>query len=294
MFETRIGTLVFRNPVMTASGTFGMGETFRDFYDYGEVGGVVLKTLTPHPRKGNPPPRLYETPAGLLNSIGLENEGFDAFERYVLENNPFVNWYTHVVVSLAGDEERDFVDLSSRCSRLPGVSAIELNLSCPNVHAGGATFDAQREAVYRIVAEAATRSSLPLIVKLSPQHDLVGNAQAAEKAGATAVTVSNTYLGMAIDIHRRSFVFARKFAGFSGPAVKPMALAHVYRVAQAVSIPVVASGGIASGEDAAEFLLAGARLVEIGTMGFVKPRLALEVVEFLEVFFGDTPPQPLS
>ncbi|URA09745.1 dihydroorotate dehydrogenase [Thermospira aquatica] len=294
MFETKIGQIVFRNPVMTASGTFGMGDPFRDFYDYSQLGGVVLKTLTPRPRKGNPPPRLYETPAGLLNSIGLENEGFDVFEREVLEKNPFAEWKTNVIVSLAGDEEGDFVQLASRCGKLPGVSAIELNLSCPNVHAGGATFDSEQEAVYRIVSEAIEQSSLPVFVKLSPQHDLVRNARVAEKAGAAAVTISNTYLGMAIDIHRKSFVFARKFAGFSGPAVKPMALAHVYRVSREVNIPVIASGGIASGEDAAEFLLAGARLLQIGTMGFVKPTLAVEVVDFLERFFGDVAPEPLS
>ncbi|MCX7882843.1 MAG: dihydroorotate dehydrogenase [Brevinematales bacterium] len=284
MYETSVGSLVFKNPVLTASGTFGMGESFADFYDYSLLGGVVLKTLTPQPREGNPPPRLYETPAGLLNSIGLENEGFDAFERRIKENNPFVSWGTHVIVSIAGDDEGDFALLSQRASRIREIAALELNLSCPNVHAGGMTFDARSEHVYRIVASVRERVEIPVFVKLSPQHDMVANAREAERAGAHAVTISNTFLGMAIDSQKRSFVFAKKFAGFSGPAVKPLALANVYRVAQAVSIPVVASGGIASGEDAAEFLLAGARLLEIGTMAFVKPRLVVEVVEFLEKY----------
>lgn len=293
MFETKIGSLVFKNPVLTASGTWGMGEPFADFYEYGLLGGVVLKTLTPSPRKGNPPPRLYETPAGLLNSIGLENEGFDAFERRICEENPFSLWKTNVIVSIAGDEEEDFVRLSERASRLPGIAAIEVNLSCPNVHAGGVTFDARKEDVYRIVSKVMEKASLPVFVKLSPQHDLVGNAKEVERAKACAVTISNTFLGLAIDSQKKSFVFARKFAGFSGPAVKPLALANVYRVAQAVSLPIIASGGVASGEDALEFLLAGASLVEIGTMAFVKPRLPVEVVEFLEKSCGNVRPTPL-
>ena len=294
MFETKIGSVVLKNPVLTASGTFGMGEPFEDFYDYGILGGVVLKTLTPKPRKGNPPPRLYETPSGLLNSIGLENEGFDAFAERIKKNNPFVSWKTRVVISLAGDEEGDFAQLAAKASQLPGIDLIELNLSCPNVHAGGATFDAESEAVYRIVSLACEKSSLPCIVKLSPQHDIVANAYQAEKAGASAVTISNTFLGMAIDIHQKRFVFARKFAGLSGPAIKPLALANVYRVAQKVTISIIASGGIASGEDAVEFLLAGARLIEIGTMAFVKPRLAVEVVDTLERYFGNEQPRRLD
>jgi len=170
VFETKIGSVVLKNPVLTASGTFGMGEPFEDFYDYGILGGVVLKTLTPKPRKGNPPPRLYETPSGLLNSIGLENEGFDAFAERIKKNNSFVSWKTRVVISLAGDEEGDFAQLAAKASQLPGIDLIELNLSCPNVHAGGATFDAESEAVYRIVSLACEKSSLPCIVKLSPQH----------------------------------------------------------------------------------------------------------------------------
>lgn len=293
MFETKIGSVVFKNPVLTASGTFGMGEPFADFYDYALLGGVVLKTLTPSPRKGNPPPRLYETAAGLLNSIGLENEGFEAFEKRFLNQEPYKKWKTNVIVSLAGDEEKDFVRLSERASRLPGIVAIELNLSCPNVHAGGATFDTKKEDVYRIVSSVMEKVDLPVIVKLSPQQDIVANAREVEKAGAQAVTISNTFLGMAIDTRRKAFVFARKFAGFSGPAIKPIALANVYRVAQVVSIPIVASGGVASGEDALEFLLAGATFIEIGTMSFVKPRLAVEVVDFLEKCCGNNFPTPL-
>ncbi|MFN3660998.1 MAG: dihydroorotate dehydrogenase, partial [Brevinematales bacterium] len=195
MFETKIASLVFKNPVLTASGTWGMGEPFADFYEYGLLGGVVLKTLTPSPKKGNPPPRLYETPAGLLNSIGLENEGFDVFERRVCEENFFSSWKTNVIVSIAGEEKRDFVRLSERASRLSGIAAIEVNLSCPNIHAGGVTFDARKEDVYRIVSEVMEKASLPVFVKLSPQHDLVGNAREVERAKAHAVTISNTFLG---------------------------------------------------------------------------------------------------
>jgi len=293
MFETRIGSLVFRSPVLTASGTFGMGEPFADFYDYRILGGVVLKTLTPSPRPGNPPPRLYETPAGLLNSIGLENEGFDEFARRVESTQPFRGWGTHVIVSVAGDEAGDFAVLAKGACRLPGVAAVEVNLSCPNVHAGGKTFDACPKDVYRITSQVMERVSLPVFVKLSPQHDIVTNARQVEKAGASAVTLSNTFLGMAVDSRRQAFVFARRFAGFSGPAVKPLALANVYRVAQEVTIPIVASGGVASGEDALEFLLVGASLIEIGTMAFVEPGLPVQVVEFLEKTCGDKRPTVL-
>lgn len=295
MSALRIGKLSFRNPVITASGTYGMGDEYTDFADYSRLGGITTKTVTPQPRKGNPPPRILETPCGLLNSIGLENEGFKKVLSDLKKNDVFSNRNTNVIFSVAGDEPGDFAVLAAAFAEIPGIDMIEINLSCPNVHsgacstkvpkhpgraaasAGSATFDSDKKTVKKIVSSVRKALKKPFTVKLSPAQDLSGNAVLAQDCGADAVTVSNTFVGTAIDLKTGKFIFKNRSAGFSGPAVKPMALWNVCRVAQAVKIPVIASGGIACADDAKEFLLAGAKFVSIGTMNFVDPGLAARV-----------------
>lgn len=282
MRELRIGSLLFRNPVVTASGTFGMGEVFRELVNYSRLGGITLKTVTRAPRPGNLPPRILETPCGLLNSIGLENDGFDATLAALTANDSLAEYDANVIFSLAGETPEDFAAMAKAFEAVEGIDMFELNLSCPNVHAGGKTFDADCDNVKRIVESVGAAISKPFATKLSPAQDIVANSKAAEAAGSPALTISNTFLGMAFDLKTGEPVFRNKVAGFSGPAVKPMALYNVWRVAQAVNIPIIASGGIASAEDALEFIHAGATLVSIGTMNFVEPGIAAEIAEGLE------------
>jgi len=285
----KIGSLEFKNPVLTASGTFGMGELLKDFMDYSKLGGITLKTVTRSPRDGNPPPRIYETPCGLLNSIGLENEGFDRVYARLKEDDYLEEYPTNVIFSIAGDTIDDFAEMAEAFSLIEGIDMIELNLSCPNVKSGGMTFDCEVDTVESIVkktASAMKKSEKPFTVKLSPMQDIVKNARVAEESGSNAVTISNTYIGVAIDIKTGEFVFKNKTAGFSGPAVKPLSLYNVYRVAQTVKIPVIASGGICSTEDAIEFMLAGANFVSIGTMTFIEPDIAVKVADGIERYLG--------
>lgn len=278
----KIGTVTFKNPVLTASGTFGMGDCFEDFIDYSEIGGITLKTVTKNPRKGNPPPRILETPAGLLNSIGLENEGFEAVYQGLKKKDYLKEYPTHVVFSLAGDTVQDYIEMARAFSEIDGIALLELNLSCPNVHENGATFDSNCANVKTIITEVRKSIKKPFAAKFSPSQDFVGNSKIAEDCGADAVVISNTFLGLAISLKTKSFVFKNKMAGFSGPAVKPMALCNVYRTAQAVKLPIIASGGISSPEDAAEFIIAGASLVSIGTMNFVEPDISVTIARRLK------------
>lgn len=286
MSKVTIGDLAFRNPVITASGTFGMGDIFTDFIDYSKIGGITLKTVTKQPRKGNPPPRILETPAGLLNSIGLENDGFRQVYQDLKKHDYLQQYPTHVIFSIAGDSIEDYIEMAEAFSEFGSIAMFELNLSCPNVHEGGATFDSNCQNVERIVREVVRRVRQPIAAKLSPAQDFINNAKVAEAAGAHAVTISNTFIGMAIDIKTRNFVFKNKTAGFSGPAVKPIALANVYRTAQAVKIPIIASGGVSSTQDAIEFILAGATCVSIGTMNFVEPDIAMTIADGLSAYFS--------
>lgn len=275
----RLGALQLRNPVLTASGTYGLGYEFARLADLGRIGGVVGKTVTMSERIGNPPPRTFETAGGMLNSIGLMNPGWDGFVRDVLPKVrdlpcPFV-------LNVAGKSEDEFVELSRRAAGLAGVVALELNLSCPNV-AGGLDFSKDPVLARRIVARCVEASGLPLLAKLSPNvADVVPIAQACEAGGATGVSLVNTYLGTAIDWRRRRTVFARGVAGLSGPAIKPMALLTVLRVSQAVHIPVVGIGGIASASDVLEFLVAGATAVQVGTACFLDPALPVRIADDL-------------
>ncbi len=288
MYNIKIGNLSFRNPVITASGTFGMGDEFRDFTDYSKLGGITLKTVTKTSRKGNPPPRLYETAAGLLNSIGLANEGFDKVAGDLSKKDFLKEIPSNVIFSVSGDIESDFAEMVSGLSSFAGISMFELNLSCPNIEENGSTFDSRPGVLERIVknvSRALENTLKPFSVKISPMQNIPINSKIAEDNGCHALTISNTFLGTAIDIKTGSFIFSNKVAGFSGPAVKPIALYNVMCAASAVKIPVIASGGICSVPDAVEFMLAGAKFVSVGTMNFIEPGIAVEIADGVEKYF---------
>jgi dihydroorotate dehydrogenase (NAD+) catalytic subunit len=273
-----IGQLVFKNPVLTASGTFGYGQEFAPYVNLHHLGGVVVKGISLEPRRGNPPPRIVETTGGMLNAIGLENVGLD---RFVAEKMPYLRGIsTKVIVNILGESLEEYQTLAQRLNEVEGISALEVNISCPNVKKGGVTFGtdpAMAEAVTRAVCAHTT---LPVIVKLSPNvTDITLIARAVEAGGAQAVSLINTLLGMAIDVKSRRPRLANIVGGLSGPAIKPVALRMVWQVAQAVKIPVIGIGGITTTEDALEFLLAGATAIEVGTANFVNPRASQEIVE---------------
>ncbi|KUO69820.1 MAG: dihydroorotate dehydrogenase [Clostridia bacterium BRH_c25] len=270
-----------KNPVITASGTFGFGREYAKFYDLSKLGGIVVKGLTLEPREGNKPPRIAETSAGILNSVGLQNPGV----KYFLDKElPFLRQYdTAVIANIAGNTVEEYCKMTeSLGSRVDGI---ELNISCPNVKEGGVAFGIKCESVYNITRSVKEYCKVPLIVKLSPNvTDIREIALAAQEAGADALSLINTLLGMAIDIKTRKPVLANTVGGLSGPAVKPVALRMVWQVAQAVNIPVIGMGGISNWEDAVEFILAGADAVSIGTANFLNPYAPLEVAEGIKEY----------
>ncbi len=275
-----IGDLRLANPVLTASGTFGQGAEFEAFFDLNILGGIVVKTITPRPRPGNPPPRIHETASGMLNSIGLPGPGIDGFLTDELPRLAALD--TPIIVNIAGETEGEFAELAAKLEGVPGVAALEANLSCPNVQAGGACPAQDTGMTKRILRAMKEETGLPLIAKLTPNvGDVPETARAARDGGADAVSLVNTFLGMAVDWRRRRPVFANVVAGLSGPAIKPMALKHVYDVARAVDIPVIGIGGISTAEDALEFLLAGATAIQVGTASFVDPLAGPKIVEGL-------------
>lgn len=272
-----IGAIRMKNPVMTASGTFGFGREYGRIFDISALGAVVTKGITLEPRAGNPPPRLWEVPCGIMNSIGLQNPGLEAFIRD--EAPRLAGCGVPVIANISGDTTAEFCEVASRLEGVPGVEGLELNVSCPNIHAGGQSFASDPESVYRVTSSVRRVTPKTLIVKLSPNvANIAATARAAEMGGADAVSCVNTYLGMAADTVRMRPVFPRVFAGLSGPAIKPLALRAVWEVAAAVRIPVVGIGGICSARDAVEFLLAGARAVAVGTGNFISPTACLEIV----------------
>ena len=277
--ETNIGNLRLRNPVLTASGTFGYGEEIADLVDLSQLGGVICKTVTRRPREGNAPPRTCETAAGMLNAIGLQNVGIEAF---IGEKMPFLRGCgAPVVVNIAGESVEEFAFLCRALSEIEGISALELNISCPNV-AHGLDFATDPTITEDVVSHARRATALPLWVKLSPNvTDIALIARAAEQGGADALCVANTFVGMAIDIHRRKPRLSNGTGGLSGPAIKPLALRAVWHCAGAVEIPIVGIGGITTASDAIEFLMAGATAVQVGTATFVQPDAALTVTRDL-------------
>ncbi len=272
--------LLLRNPVMTASGTFSWGIEFKKQFDLEALGAMVSKGVTVASRAGNQQPRVAETPAGMLNSIGLQNIGI---EKVVNEMAPlWATWDIPVIVNVAGDTIDEFGDLAGALDGLPGVAAIELNISCPNVDRGGIEIGQDPEASARATRAAVRRTDLPVIVKLTPNvTDPVALALAVEAAGASAICAINTVLGMRVDLRKRRPVLPRGRGGLSGPAIMPIALRIVHDVAKAVRIPVIGCGGITTGEDAIEFLMAGASAIQVGTATFANPRAPLDVLEGL-------------
>ena len=278
-----IGGLVLKNPVMTASGTFGYGREFAELVDLERLGAVVVKGLSLQPSMGNPPPRIAETACGMLNAIGLENVGVDAFVRDKL---PFLKTLSvPVVVNIYGKSVEEYAELAGRLDSAKGVSAVEVNISCPNVKAGGVAFGVDPEAAYTVVREVRLRTSRPLIVKLSPNvSDITKIAEKAVDAGADALSLINTITGMAVDVERRRPKLANVTGGLSGPAVKPVALRMVWQVVNAVKVPVIGIGGIMTAEDALEFLITGAAAVEVGTANFVNPAATMDILDGIEAY----------
>jgi dihydroorotate dehydrogenase (NAD+) catalytic subunit len=274
--EVKIGSLKLKNPIMTASGTYGFGKEYGEYYDLSKLGAVVVKGLTLKPREGNKTPRIAETPAGILNSVGLQNPGLDAFLEQDL---PYLRTYdTAVIANIAGNTVEEYCEMAEKLGSQ--VDAIELNISCPNVKEGGVAFGTKCDSVYSITKSVKQHCRVPLIVKLSPNvRDIVEIALAAEEAGADCLSLINTLLGMAIDINCRKPILANVVGGLSGPAVKPVAVRMVYQVAKEVKIPVIGMGGISSWQDAVEFIIAGADAVAIGTYNFVNPKAPVEVLE---------------
>lgn len=279
--SVKIGSLKLRNPVMTASGTFGYGEEFSQYVDLEKIGAFVTKGLSLKPRAGNPTPRIVETPGGMLNAIGLQNVGIDAF---IQKKVPFLRTVnTPAIANFFGYTPDEYAELAARLDAIPEVAALEVNISCPNVKQGGIVFGTDPVCAASVVAACRAATKKTLIVKLSPNvTDIVEMAQACEGAGADALSVINTLTGMAIDLERRRPVLANVTGGLSGPAIKPVALRMVWQVAKVVKIPVIGIGGIMSATDALEFILAGATAVQVGTASFVNPAAAQEIAEEME------------
>jgi dihydroorotate dehydrogenase (NAD+) catalytic subunit len=275
--------LLLTNPVMTASGTFGYGTEYSQVFDIQKLGAIVCKGTTLEPRVGNPQPRLHETPSGILNSIGLQNIGVKALIR---EKAPiWADWQVPVIVNIAGDTVDDYAQLAGELDGVAGISGIEVNISCPNVRAGGAAFGTSPEPAARVIATVRAATSLPILVKLTPNTgDIVRVATAVAEAGADAISLINSLKGMAIDVNKRRPVLGNIIGGLSGPAIKPLALSMVYEVTGAVDLPVVGCGGITSASDAIEFIMAGASAVQIGSATFTNPRASLDVLEGIEQF----------
>jgi dihydroorotate dehydrogenase (NAD+) catalytic subunit len=279
----RIGGLTLKNPVITASGTFGYGTEFSGYFDAGRLGGIITKTVTLEPREGNPMPRIAETPAGMLNSIGLANVGA---ERFLAEKLPRLETLETVVfVNVAGNTVEEYARVVRMVESHPAVDAIEVNVSCPNVEKGGLAFGTDARATEAVTAAVRGSTKKPVIVKLTPNvTDIAEIARAAVSAGADGLSLINTVLGMAVDVETRKPLIARCTAGLSGPAIKPIALAKVYQVSKAVSVPLIGIGGIMTGNDAVEFLLAGATAVQTGTLQFIEPDGPLRVLAGIEQY----------
>ncbi len=275
-----IGSLNLKNPVMTASGTFGYAREFSPYVNLHRLGAVVVKGISLEPRLGNPPPRIVETSAGMLNAIGLENVGVERFISEKMESLQGIN--VPVFVNILGDTLDEYREIAARLAGVKGVAGIEVNISCPNVKKGGVAFGTVPEMAAAVTKAVKAESTVPVVVKLSPNvTDITVIARAVEEAGADAVSLINTLIGMAINPRSRRPCLANVIGGLSGPAIKPVALRMVYQVAQAVSIPVIGIGGIENADDVVEFMLAGATAVQIGTANFVNPRASEEAVEGL-------------
>ncbi len=284
--QVNIAGVSLKNPVMTGSGTFGSGMEYGEFVDLCRLGAVVTKGVANVPWPGNPTPRVAEVYGGMLNAIGLQNPGIDVFlERDI----PFLKQFdTKIIVNVCGKTVEDYLEVVEKLAQESAVSMLEINVSCPNVKEGAIAFGQKAEALYHITEQIRKKARQPIIMKLSPNvTDIAEMARAAEAAGADALSLINTLTGMKIDIHRRCFALANKTGGMSGPAIKPVAVRMVYQAAHAVKIPVIGMGGIATAEDAIEFILAGATAVSVGAMNFVDPCTTVKVIEGIEAYMRD-------
>ncbi len=282
-FSVDIAGIKLRNPVMTASGTFGYGAEFAPYMDLEKIGAIVTKGLSMNPKAGNPTPRIVETPGGMLNAIGLQNVGIDAF---ISEKVPFLRTIsTPVIVNLYGNTLEEYGELAARIDAIPEVAGIEVNISCPNVKQGGIVFGTDPKAAYEVVSLVRESTIKPIIVKLSPNvTDVVVMAQSCVDAGADALSLINTLTGMAIDLQKRRPILANITGGLSGPAIKPVALRMVWQVAKAVQVPIIGIGGIMTATDALEFMLAGATAIQVGTANFLDPSTAQTIAEGMEAY----------
>ncbi|MDO5337081.1 MAG: dihydroorotate dehydrogenase [Eubacteriales bacterium] len=283
--KVQIAGVELKNPVMTASGTFGSGQEYSEFVDLNALGAVVTKGVANVPWPGNPTPRITETYGGMLNAIGLQNPGIDVFCR---RDIPFLKKYdTKIIVNVCGKTTEDYCEVVERLADEP-VDMLEINISCPNVKEGGIAFGQDPKAVEAITAAVKKKARQPVIMKLSPNvADITETARAAEAGGADVLSLINTLTGMKIDINRRTFALANKTGGMSGPAIKPIAVRMVYQTAQAVKLPIIGMGGIQSAEDALEFLMAGATAVSVGTANFHNPCATIEIIEGMRQFMED-------
>jgi dihydroorotate dehydrogenase (NAD+) catalytic subunit len=278
--SVQVAGVRFSNPVLVASGTFGYGEEYGQLIDLSRLGGIITKSVTLEPRPGNPPPRTCETPSGMLNAIGLTNVGVD---RFIDEKLPFLRTVkTKVVVNVAGRTVDEYVSVVKKLNDCQGIDMLEINISCPNVKEGGLAFGARPESAHQCIKSVKDNTSYPLIAKLSPNvTDIVEIASAVQEAGADAVSLINTLVGMAIDIEKRRPILGNVTGGLSGPAIKPVALAMVWKVAQAIKLPVIGIGGIMNTRDALEFILAGACMIQVGCANFVDPQTSVNIVNGL-------------
>ena len=281
--KVKLGCIELQNPVMTASGTFGYAREFEGLVDLNRLGAIIVKGLSLQPTKGNPPPRIVETSCGMLNAIGLENVGIEAFEKHKL---PFLKTLSPpIFVNIYGRSIEEYVELAGRIDKLEAISGVEVNISCPNVKAGGIAFGADPQSAFSVVQAVRQKITKHLIVKLSPNvTDISVIARSAEEAGADSLSLINTLTGMAIDLETRQPKIANITGGLSGPAIKPVALRMVWQVVQAVKIPVIGIGGIMTAEDALEFLITGATAVQVGTANFVNPRVTMDIIDGIEMF----------
>ncbi|MDI6687187.1 MAG: dihydroorotate dehydrogenase [Desulfobacterales bacterium] len=281
--SVNIGRIELKNPVMTASGTFGYAREFENLIDLNRLGAVIVKGLSLKPSMGNPPPRIVETPCGMLNAIGLENVGFTSFVQDKLQFLKQLS--TPVFINIYGKDIREYAELASRIDEIEEIAGIEVNISCPNVKAGGVAFGTDPDAAFKVVKAVRDNTGKPLMVKLTPNvTDITLIARNVEDAGADSISLINTITGMAIDIETRKPKLANMTGGLSGPAIKPIALRMVWQVVQKVKIPVIGVGGIMTAEDALEFLIAGAAAVQVGTASLINPRATVDIIEGIEAF----------
>jgi len=277
----KIGSLLLKNPVLTASGTFGYGEEFSDFFDIDKLGGYIVKGTTLEPREGNPYPRMVETPSGMLNAVGLQNKGIDHFINDIYPRIKKFN--SELIVNVSGAKIEDYVKVCERIKSQTDIRAVEINISCPNVKQGGMAFGTTPEGAASVTKAVRKAFNGTVIVKLSPNvTDIAEIAKAVEAEGADAVSLINTLMGMAIDVERQKPCLSTITGGLSGPAVRPIAVRMVWQVAKAVNIPVVGLGGIMNGRDAIEFILAGATAIEVGTANFIDPAVTIKIIDYIE------------